>query len=92
MIFELFSRVGTIGKYQYITLIFWCISQYLCGGITLMIPFLLYQDPFNCPQAYPNQTCTEYVCSLPQAERTQYIPPQSMSTMANQFGDYRCSP
>lgn len=49
LVFQLFEKVGTFGKYQKITMIFWCLVCYLCGGITLITPFLFYQDPYVCP-------------------------------------------
>ena len=52
------------GAYQKISLVFWCVSCYICGGITLVIPFLLYQDPYDCPEPHPSMTCEEFVCSL----------------------------
>ena len=45
------------GAYQKVSLVFWCVSCYICGGITLIIPFLLYQDPYDCPQPHPSMTC-----------------------------------
>jgi hypothetical protein len=46
--FSILEKAGSMGNYQKISTIFWCITGYLCGGLMLITPFLFYQDPYNC--------------------------------------------
>jgi len=46
-----------MGRYQVLTVVLWCVVGYLYGGIELIIPFVFYQEPYMCPQEYPNMTC-----------------------------------
>jgi MFS family permease len=91
MFFNLLEKVGTIGKYQKITLIFWSLACYLCGGFVLITPFLFFQDPYTCPASIDPASCTNYVCNLPADHRQPYIPENSMMTLADKLGDYRCN-
>lgn len=51
------EKVGSKHNYQKITLVFWSICTYLCGGIALISPFLVYQDPYVCSTSYEGLTC-----------------------------------
>lgn len=44
------ERAGTFGNYQKLTTLVYCIIGYLCGGLMLIIPFLFYQDPYECKE------------------------------------------
>ena len=90
--FGLLERVGAIGRYQHILLLFMCMAVYLCGGITCITPFLFFQDPYHCPPGIPlTGSCHEHVCSLPATDRVPFIPPPTTHTISTQFGDYRCA-
>lgn len=89
--FMMLERAGTFGNYQKLTTLVYCIIGYLCGGLMLIIPFLFYQDPYECKETVIGSTCFDYVCNLDPSERAAYIPPKTMYTLANEFGDYRCS-
>ena len=81
--FNLLSKVGTIGKYQTITVVFWSIVSYLCGGLMFIVPFLLYQDPYDCGDLLTSN-CKETVCAMDPADRLQYIPTTArMYTLGN---------
>lgn len=58
------EKAGTAGRYQQITTLIWCIVGYLCGGLMLIIPYLFYQDPYDCTGKYAGDNCQEHVCSL----------------------------
>lgn len=90
MYFDLMEKVGSMGRYQQMTIVFWSVVSYLCGGLLLVAPFLFYQDSYECPVAYANMSCDEYVCSLPRSERSPFVPAASMATLGNKFGDNRC--
>ena len=60
--FSLIEKVGSMGRYQKIQTVLWCVMGYICGGLILMIPFLLFQDPYSCPDGIKD--CKEYVCGL----------------------------
>lgn len=55
--FMMLEKAGTFGRYQKITTLIWCIVGYLCGGLMLIIPYLFYQDPYDCSQAGPIDNC-----------------------------------
>lgn len=48
--FMMLERAGTFGNYQKLTTLIYCIIGYLCGGLMLIIPFLFYQDPYECKE------------------------------------------
>ena len=61
------------------------------GGLIFMPPFLLYQDPYDCRGEVPLNSCKDYVCGLPVANRASYtITPVSIESLANAFGDFHC--
>lgn len=92
MFFNLIERVGSFGIYQKIILVLLCIGTCLNGQIIFIAPYVFYQDAYQCTSPVPGGLgCTDYVCSLPLAQRTQFIPPRTMNTLANKYGDYRCS-
>lgn len=62
--FSLMEKVGSEGKYQYLTVVIMCIISYLTGGLMLILPYLFYQDPYVCPSQSSTQ-CLEFVCTLP---------------------------
>jgi len=59
------EKVGTMGRYQVVTFLIWCLMVYMAGGLTLMVPFLFYQDPYTCDPSFTEKACLDYVCSLP---------------------------
>jgi hypothetical protein len=63
--FNLMERVGDMGKYQVSVFVLWCLVVYMAGGLTLMIPYLFYQDPYFCGEGIPESTCRDTVCSYP---------------------------
>lgn len=71
--FQLLEKVGSMGRYQKITIALWSIISYLCGGLMLITPFLFYQDPYQCTQTTGDQSCHDFVCSLPSEQRYSYI-------------------
>ena len=73
-------------------MLLFCIGACICGQYTSVTPFLFYQDQYQC-SSIPSGfiSCLEYVCSLPAGNRANYLPTPSMYTLANKFGDYRCS-
>ena len=85
------EKIGTMGRYQiYLFAILIFISLF-SGSITFMIPFLFYQTHYQCDSAFSPKQCLNYVCSLPLAERKQFIPADPfINSFANKFGDYRC--
>jgi len=80
-----------MGFYQKLTTTFWCVVGYLCGGLMLITPFLFYQDDYVCSPNETSQSCFDYVCGLPVDLRAKHIPEPSIYSLANQFGDFRCS-
>jgi hypothetical protein len=88
--FAMLEKAGTTGKYQKITTLIWCIVGYLCGGLMLIIPYLFYQDPYDCSSEGLTQGCLEFVCTKSEAERIHFFPQKSFSSLANEFGDFRC--
>jgi hypothetical protein len=82
------EKVGTFGKYQRITIFFWCMTIFFHGHLVFSIPFLFYQDPYECSSEVKD--CRDYVCSLPQNQRSIYIPQASFNSLINEMGDYRC--
>ena len=67
--------VGTKGKYQKIVLIIFCILVFEVGSLSLGNPYYFANAPYaNCPQPYASGSeCNEYVCSLPEAQRNQFL-------------------
>lgn len=91
MFFNLLERVGSFGIYQKTTLIFWSLACYLCGGLSFITPFLFFQDPYSCSSLSNSKSCQEYVCSLPNNQRLEFLQVPSLITLADKMGDYRCS-
>ena len=87
MFYGLLERVGGNGKYQTISLCVWSCIMMVMGTTTFFIPFLFYQNDYQCPEGVTN--CKEYVCSLPASERTQFVH-DDLYSLATKFGDYRC--
>jgi hypothetical protein len=58
------ERVGSFGRYQKISLVVWCILGYIEGGLNLIIPYLFFEDPYQCPVQPEGQSCLDWVCSL----------------------------
>lgn len=58
------ERVGSFGKYQVVTQIVWCTVTYMAGGLTLISPFLMFQDPYDCHGTLSDNHCKDYVCGL----------------------------
>jgi OCT family organic cation transporter-like MFS transporter 4/5 len=85
------EKAGTFGNYQKVATLIYCFVGYLCGGLMLIIPFLFYEDPYTCSGSTEGMSCFDYVCSKSPADRAQFLPEKSMNTLANEFGDYRCS-
>jgi MFS family permease len=90
---RLMDKVGAEGLYQRVTLVFWCVCSYLCTGLLLMKPFLFFEEPYLCPASLnlDAQGCFDYVCTLPKDQRLSFIPNISISSLANQLGDFRCN-
>lgn len=57
-------------------------------------PYYFAVAPYTvCPEPHSGVAkCTEYVCSLPEEERSAYEQPQikQLRTLGNEFGDYHC--
>jgi len=84
--------VGSFGLYQKIILTLLCIATCLNGQIIFIAPYVFYEDAYTCPSTLPTGvSCMDYVCSLPLSQRATFIPAKSMETLANKFGDFRCS-
>jgi hypothetical protein len=59
--------MGRYQKFLYVTL---ASISLLTGGLTLMTPFLFYQDHYKCPEeTLSSKQCYDKVCALPLAER-----------------------
>jgi hypothetical protein len=43
------QKVGAMGKYQISLFAVLCTISVMAGGVTLMTPFLFYQDHYECP-------------------------------------------
>ena len=85
------ERVGSFGKYQVLLQVVWCTISYLAGGFTLITPFLLFQDPYSCPDTVTG-SCLDYVCAMNKQKRAAYLPAErTMMSVANHFGDYHCA-
>jgi hypothetical protein len=84
------KRVGSAGNYQLHLVIVLSVVQYMAGGLFLIIPFLFYQDSYNCSSLGSSKNCYEYICSLPQEERYPYTPAPTINSISTQFGDFRC--
>jgi MFS family permease len=86
------DKVGGLGKYQMITLGFWCLCCLFCGGFEFITSYLFFEDPYECPASLDlgGKSCFNYVCALPSEQRHPFVPLPSMSTLANNLGDYRC--
>ena len=78
-----------MGPYQVRMIFFLTIINYLAGGLFIISPYLFYQDPYEC-EGMSKDACFEQVCTLSPLERESYIPPPSIKSIANHFGDYRC--
>jgi hypothetical protein len=83
--------VGPFGRYQKLLLAAMCLASCVTGQATFATPFLFYQDPYQCATV-PSDflSCSDYVCSLPSAERTPFSPLPEMLTLSTRFGDFRC--
>ena len=55
--FSLQEKVGSMGKYQKLTVALWCLVGYLTGGLMLITPYLFYQDPYVCGDDYSTKQC-----------------------------------
>ena len=87
------EKVGTIGRYQFTTFAIWCVLVYMAGGLTLMIPFLFYQDKYICEESLSDKACIDYVCGSPESSRADFLPESiTINSLANEFGNYRCEP
>lgn len=42
------ERVGSFGRYQQVTTIFWAFVIYFSGQLLFSVPFLFFQDPYSC--------------------------------------------
>ena len=62
--FSMLEKAGTAGRYQKITTLIYCVIGYMCGGLMLIIPFLFYEDPYDCKGDYPADSCFDEVCKL----------------------------
>lgn len=84
------EKVGCFGKYQIITQVVWCTITYMAGGLTLISPFLMFQDPYDCRDSFPGANCKDAVCTMDPKDRSTYIPEATLTSLANLYGDYRC--
>ena len=44
--FVLMEKVGTSGKYQFLSLVLWCSVWFVTGLVLLGTPFLVYDPPY----------------------------------------------
>ena len=51
--FALLEKAGSMGRFQYMLTGFMSVANYLCGGFTCILPFLYYQDPYQCDPTLP---------------------------------------
>lgn len=92
--FQLIEAVGTNGKYQFLIILLAYVVSFQNGVLSLGTPYYFAVAPYtNCPP--PNEgitKCTEYACSLPPEQRTQFLQPQinELETLGTEFGDYHC--
>ena len=90
------EKVGLEGSYQTILVVLLSIISYLAGGLTLIAPYLFYQDPYICPNLnLSGQECTDYICSQPGYRDChngwyEYCPEPLLNSLTNKFGDFRC--
>ena len=66
--------MGAHGKYQYLSLVLWCLFWFITGNILLGTPFLFYQANYTCTEYSSNSECHDFVCNIEdEAERKPYI-------------------
>ena len=45
------QKAGSMGNYQIFTYVLWSMIAYIIGGMVFSIPFLFYQNDYQCTQA-----------------------------------------
>lgn len=51
LFFSLMQKAGSMGNYQIFTYVLWSMIAYIIGGMVFSIPFLFYQNDYQCTQA-----------------------------------------
>jgi hypothetical protein len=59
-----------MGNYQIFTYLLWSVIAFIIGGLVFSIPFLFYQNDYQCTS---NTSCYDYVCSLPPDQRLEFV-------------------
>lgn len=54
-----------------------------------MTPFLFFEDPYVCPDEPSASECKKLICAMEKSQRPP-PPPESIHSLANHFGDFRC--
>ena len=62
------DKVGSVGRYQTITFMVLCLIGYSVGGLSLMTPFIFYEDPYIC-KTVTGKSCLNAVCKMPIHQR-----------------------
>jgi hypothetical protein len=80
--------VGLEGNYQknFMRVIF--LISLISASTFFVVPFLFYQNNYVCPNY--DGDCNQLVCSLPESERSQYLSPPEIRSLANYNGDMHC--
>jgi hypothetical protein len=85
--YSVLEKVGANGRYQTLSLIIWSLIAFVAGSSSFFNVFLFYQDEYQCSS---QTNCREYVCALPEDQRSAFVNP-NFSSLASKFGDFRCS-
>jgi hypothetical protein len=83
--------VGSFGRYQKMTILFWAFIIYFSGQLLFSVPFLFFQDPYDCAGIDLTMNCRDYACGLDSAaDRYKLVTHITIKSLANELGDYRC--
>jgi hypothetical protein len=45
-----------------VTVLFWALIIYFCGQLLFSVPFLFFQDSYDCAGLDPALNCRDFVC------------------------------
>ena len=81
--------MGNDGKYQTrVALIVYSIAL-IASSSFFINPYLFYQQPYQC-NGVQSAHCTQHVCSLPLAQRQQYLTSPQINSLGNNHPSYFC--
>jgi hypothetical protein len=86
--YKVLMRVGLQGGYQTNFIRIISMISVLCASTFFVVPYLFYQDPYQC-EDYDGD-CTHLVCSLPSNQRSAYLSDPYIKSLANFYGDMHC--